>query len=167
MTETSVADIEADILVEDERWDALELHVFVPQALEALAKRVSVGTETCELALLATNDAKLLELNKAHRGIDKPTNVLSWPSEDLAPEKDGDVPRKPTDPEIGDVAISYDTCAREAVEQKKTLRDHATHLIVHGTLHLLGYDHDTDANAALMERTEIKTLEILGIDSPY
>lgn len=167
MTKAPIARILPDILIEDERWANLALEKLVPQCLDALVREIPIEPDTYEFALLAADDAKLFDLNNTHRGIEKPTNVLSWPSEDLAPEIDGKIPNPPTDSELGDIAISYDTCAREASEQNKSLRDHATHLIVHGTLHLLGYDHDTDANAALMERTEIKTLEILGIDSPY
>ncbi len=68
---------------------------------------------------------------------------------------------------LGDIAISYDTCAREAAEAGKTLADHTTHLIVHGLLHLLGYDHTCDRDATLMEETEVKILGTLGIDDPY
>jgi probable rRNA maturation factor len=69
--------------------------------------------------------------------------------------------------ELGDIAISYDTCAREAAEQGKSLNDHVTHLIVHAVLHLLGYDHVDDADAALMEATEIRVLAKLGVTDPY
>ena len=69
--------------------------------------------------------------------------------------------------ELGDIALSYDTCAREAMQAAKPFADHLTHLIVHGTLHLLGYDHMTDGDAALMERIEVEILGNLGLDDPY
>mgnify|MGYP006287624467 CR=1 FL=1 len=98
-----------------------------------------------------------------------PTNVLSWPAADRAPARPGETPAPPdpADGELGDIALSYETCAREAAEAGKTLEAHATHLIVHGILHLLGYDHETDADAALMERLEAEILGKMGVVAPY
>ncbi len=127
---------------------------------------------SAELSLLACDDARIAALNADFR--DKPiaTNVLSWPEEDLSPDLAGDAPRAPTsDPGgafgLGDIAIAYDTCAREAAEQGKPMVDHVTHLIVHGTLHLLGYDHIRDQDAAVMEAIEVKLLGIMGVPDPY
>jgi len=92
--------------------------------------------------------------------------VLSWPSEELA-QGAGLPPRTPTDPEIGDIALSYETCVREAAEFGKSVHDHVTHLVLHGFLHLLGYDHIRDEDATVMETLEIKALETLGIENPY
>jgi phosphate starvation-inducible protein PhoH and related proteins len=105
-------------------------------------------------AVLFTTDAAVQELNLQWRGKDKPTNVLSFP----APETAGT---------LGDIALAYETCAREAAEQGKSLKDHATHLLVHGLLHLLGYDHEADDDAAEMEGLEKDILAKLGLDDPY
>lgn len=100
------------------------------------------------------------------------TNVLSWPADDLSAVIPGALPDAPQ-PDVtgtialGDLALSYDTCAREAAAQGKSLEHHVTHLIVHGVLHLLGYDHTRDADADLMEGCERKILGNMGIDDPY
>jgi probable rRNA maturation factor len=96
--------------------------------------------------------------------------VLSWPSEERGAEAAGAAPCPPDPaegPELGDIALAFETCAREAEAAGLTLAHHATHLVVHGTLHLLGYDHARDADAALMERTEIGILASLGVEDPY
>ena len=105
---------------------------------------------------------------------DKPTatNVLSWPSEGLAPETPGGTPWPP-EPEdeaphhLGDIALAWETCGREAAEQGIAFEQHVTHLVVHGVLHLLGYDHMRDADATLMERLEAEILGNLGLPNPY
>ena len=117
-------------------------------------------------SLLFTSDAQVHELNKKWRGKDKPTNVLSFPMLErydlLALEADGP-------PEmLGDIALAFETCQREATEKGVSLRDHTTHLLVHGFLHLAGHDHvDSDEQAAAMEKLEIEALAILGIADPY
>ena len=121
---------------------------------------------------MACNDARIAELNAEFRCKPTPTNVLSWPAEDLSSEIPGAAPNRPTpdftgEIALGDIAIAWDTCAREAKEQGKPMRDHVTHLIVHGVLHLLGYDHIRDEDATLMERLEVDILCKLGIDDPY
>lgn len=118
------------------------------------------------VSLLFAEDAEVHALNREWRGKDKPTNVLSFPMLDreelLALAPDGP-------PELlGDVALALETCAREAAEKGIALEHHAAHLIVHGLLHLAGYDHETGpADAAAMEAIEIKTLALLGIADPY
>ena len=125
------------------------------------------------LCLMACDDARIATLNSQFRGKPAPTNVLSWPSKDRASEVFGDPPPPPEagnadEPlHLGDVALAFDTCTREAHEQGKPLSDHVCHLIVHGVLHLLGYDHEDDEDAALMERIEIDALATLGIGTPY
>ena len=121
---------------------------------------------------MAPQDARIAELNSEFREKPTPTNVLSWPAEDLAAEEPG---QSPTPPEpdftgeipLGDIAIAYDTCAREADEAGKSMNDHVMHLIIHGTLHLLGYDHIRDTDATLMETVEVAILGKMGIDDPY
>ena len=161
-----------EITVEDERWCALDLPVLADRAADAALARLGLDPELCEIALLACNDARIAELNADFRSKPSPTNVLSWPAEDLAPEDAGAAPARPApdftgEMALGDIAIAYDTCAREAAEQGKPLADHATHLIVHGVLHLLGYDHIRDPDATLMEGLEAEILGRLGLDDPY
>ena len=160
-----------DIIIEDERWADLGLPGLAGPALDALAAHLDIP-EDATLSLLACDDARIKLLNADFRDKDKATNVLSWPAEELAPNAPGDLPHPPEpdmmgDLELGDIAIAYDTCAREAVEQGKPLPDHVTHLILHGTLHLLGYDHETDADAGRMEALEVEILGKLGIADPY
>ncbi len=114
-----------------------------------------------EIALLACDDTRIATLNADFRSKPSATNVLSWPSGPWTPT------RLPPDGELGDIAIAYGTCVREAAEQGKALADHTTHLIVHATLHLLGFDHETDAEAGEMEALEVEILARLGLPDPY
>lgn len=158
-----------DCLIEDPRWKALGLEALAAKAAGAVLARLELEGEY-EISLLACNDARIAELNADFRGKAKPTNVLSWPSEERAPDNPGDMPHLPEEPhesELGDIAIAYETCAREAEEAGKTMIDHCTHLLVHGTLHLLGFDHETDPDAALMEGLETEILAKMGIADPY
>jgi probable rRNA maturation factor len=162
-----------ETLIEDDRWLALDLPALAERAGMAALNGAGIAPQGFALCLMACDDARIAVLNAQFRGKAAPTNVLSWPSEDRSPEIFGDPPPPPEpgdaeDPlHLGDVALAWDTCAREAQEQKKPLSDHACHLIVHGTLHLLGYDHQDDEDAALMERIEISALATLGIANPY
>lgn len=119
-----------------------------------------------EVAVRLTDDAEVHALNRDFRGKDKPTNVLSFPQvqadllESLANSDDGEIL-------LGDIVLARETCAREAAEKGVSLVDHATHLIVHGALHLVGYDHMDDASAGAMEALEVKALASLGIANPY
>ncbi|MBK1637127.1 rRNA maturation RNase YbeY [Rhodovulum adriaticum] len=162
-----------DTLSEDARWDALGLPDLAESAARATLDHLGLPPETCEIALLACDDARIADLNAEFRDKPGPTNVLSWPAEELAPDADGGAPIQPTPPlpgmalELGDIAIAYDTCAREAAEQAKPLADHVTHLVVHGCLHLLGYDHIRPKDAARMEGLEVEILAKLGLPDPY
>lgn len=149
----------ADVLIEDPRWDALALDALVDPALSAIAVRLELPK--LEVALLACDDTRIAALNARFRGKEAPTNVLSWPSGPWTPND------LPEDGELGDIALAFDTCAREAAEQGKPLTDHVTHLVVHGALHLLGFDHETDADAAEMEGLEVAILARLGLPDPY
>ena len=116
-------------------------------------------TEPAELSVLLGSDAEIHALNRRYRGHDKPTNVLSFPS--------GTTPWPGRPPLLGEIALAGATVRREALEQQKTLHDHLCHLVVHGTLHLLGFDHLTEEAAVRMERLEARCLETLSIADPY
>ena len=161
-----------DILIEDDRWAALDLPSLAMPAIGAVLEQAGLEREVCEISLLACDDARIGVLNAEFRGKPVATNVLSWPAEDLSPDQEGAAPLTPKpdfggEIPLGDIAIAFDTCEREAVEAGKSMTDHVTHLIVHGTLHLLGYDHIRDADATLMEGLETRILGRLGIDDPY
>ena len=119
-----------------------------------------------EIAVRLTDDIEVQALNRDFRGKDKPTNVLSFPQvqddllESLANSDDGEIL-------LGDIVLARETCMREAEEKGVSVVDHATHLIIHGTLHLVGYDHMDDASATAMEALEVKALASLGIANPY
>lgn len=112
----------------------------------------------CELAVRVVPTAESRRLNAQYRGKDKPTNVLSFP---VAGSAASDV--RP----LGDLVVCADVVRREALEQHKPLRAHWAHLVVHGALHLVGYDHESDADANRMERREIAVLKKLGFSNPY
>jgi probable rRNA maturation factor len=160
-------------VIEDTRWEAVDLPALAERACGAGLRHLGHDAGRYEVSVLACDDARIQGLNAQFRARDKPTNVLSWPAWDLSAETPGGMPEAPEpgtpdDPEaLGDIALSYDTCAREAVEQDKTFGDHLTHLVVHSLLHLLGYDHETDEDADLMEKTEVDILAHLGIADPY
>ena len=147
-------------------WNVLRLDILSQTAVAAALFHLGIDHGPVEISLLACDDGAIAELNKDFRGKASPTNVLSWPAEELAPPA---LPRADPDGTVslGDIAISFDTCAREAAAAGKPLDLHVTHLIVHGTLHLLGYDHETDAEAEVMERLETEILGNLGHPDPY
>lgn len=152
----------ADILVEAACWQAVpEAEAIVRRALEAAAAAVAaeLGPGEAELAVVLTDDAAVRALNRQWRGLDKPTNVLSFPG----PEPDALIqPRL-----LGDIVMAYETCRREAETEHKPFGDHLSHLAVHGFLHLVGYDHDNDDDAEVMEQLERRVLAALGIADPY
>ena len=164
--------MDLDVVFEDPRWQAAGLESLAVRAVSAVLEDLDVEADAAEVCLLACDDARIAELNADFRDKPRPTNVLSWPAEDRAPVTAGGAPQLATPGadgmiELGDIAISFDTCAAEADAAGKPFDDHVTHLIVHGTLHLLGYDHETDSDAALMEGLEAKILGKLGLDDPY
>ncbi|WP_375407674.1 rRNA maturation RNase YbeY [uncultured Methylobacterium sp.] len=155
---------EIDVAVDDQRWDGVtpDLEEFVIRAVEAgLAVAPAPSTRRVEISILLTTDAVVQDLNKTWRRQDKPTNVLSFPAPPQPGHAEGPVP-------LGDVVLAYDTMLRESAEQSKPLAHHLAHLLVHGTLHLLGQDHETgDSEAEAMEALEVVALRGLGIPDPY
>ena len=155
-----------EISVQDERWADAGLKKLAKRAVKATMAELSLGKHA--ISLLGCDDARIAVLNGTFRGKTGPTNVLSWPAVDLSPAKDGDAPAVPKPKSrLGDVAIAFETCQREALHQRKSLQHHVTHLIIHATLHLIGYDHLRKRDAARMETLETKVLASLGISDPY
>ena len=137
---------EIDILHQAGNW---------PEGMTSLINHV-VGhsvTGDIEISIVLSDDAHIQELNRDYRGKDKPTNVLSFPQDE------------PT--MLGDVILAYETLAREAMEQDKAFADHVAHMLVHGALHLQGYDHEDANEAEAMEAEEIRILAALGVKNPY
>ncbi|WP_425354551.1 rRNA maturation RNase YbeY [Jiella sonneratiae] len=131
------------------------------RALAAAARHLGLPAALAtEISVTYADDATVREANHAWRGKDKPTNILSFPLVQLRP---GKLPG----PLAGDLVLAFETVAREAASEEKPFADHLSHLIVHGFLHLLGYDHLDDGEAAEMEAAEIAILGSLGIADPY
>jgi probable rRNA maturation factor len=154
-----------EVLVVADCWAAeADADAVIHRAIEAAAAMVDSDTGDAELAIMLTDDAGIRTLNQNWRGIDKPTNVLSFPA--LQPpegvDEPDDMPRM-----LGDIAIAYETTRREADEEDKPFANHLSHLAVHGFLHLVGYDHEKDDEAEEMEALEREILATLGIADPY
>ncbi|SLN59345.1 Endoribonuclease YbeY [Aquimixticola soesokkakensis] len=159
-----------DLSIDDDRWAAAGVETLAARAFLATLAHLGMAAEDCEVSLLACDDARIALLNTDFRDKPTPTNVLSWPAEERAtPKACPPVPRPDRFGVIalGDIAIAFDTCAREAEMGGNTLEAHATHLLIHGMLHLLGYDHISDADAQIMEGTEVEILASLGLPDPY
>ncbi len=153
--------IAVDVTVEAGDWPpAPELARLAERAVAAaLAAVDAVIAEPAEVSMVFTDDAHVRVLNRDYRGVDAPTNVLSFPAQAQVPGRFG--------PLVGDIVLARETIAGEAAARGLTLPDHLTHLIVHGFLHLFGYDHEVDDDAAVMERLETAILARLGIADPY
>jgi probable rRNA maturation factor len=135
----------------------------IHRAIATAARIAEADLGEAEISVLLTDDVGIRSLNSQWRGIDKPTNVLSFPAAQMAraggPE---DAPRV-----LGDIAIAYETTRREAHDEQKPFDHHLSHLAVHGFLHLIGYDHENDDDAEAMETLEQRILAQLGIPDPY
>ena len=132
-------------------------------ALATFGACVEIELSQVEVSILLSDDESLRALNKKYRGIDKPTNVLSFSNlDDIKKVQFEAIPQL-----LGDVVIAYETALSEAEQEGKELADHLSHLVVHGILHLLGHDHKHNAQAKLMEALETSTLAELGISDPY
>ncbi|MET4699655.1 putative rRNA maturation factor [Constrictibacter sp. MBR-5] len=155
-------DPDIDVGIDDPAWSAAlpDYESICRRAAVAAAAVRSEPQEAAEIALMLTGDAAVRDLNRTYRHMDKATNVLSFPGDaDATPAGH---PRM-----LGDVVLAYGTVSGEAEAQGKPLADHVTHLVVHGVLHLLGFDHEEDDEAAEMEGLEVRILAQLGIPDPY
>jgi probable rRNA maturation factor len=152
--------VDIDISIEAGEWpDEAALTRLVQRAAAAAFAETGAGGRS-ELSMVFSDDAHIRGLNAGWRGKDRPTNVLSFPAFPL--QKGGPLP-----PMLGDIVLAAETVTREAVLEDKPVEDHITHLVIHGLLHLLGYDHETDAEAEAMEAIERAALARLAIPDPY
>jgi len=159
-----------DIAIDaDEDWDSIKDWAALAQAAaeaaiaESAFPQLVSGPRPVEISVLLTSDAEVRELNAKWRGKDQPTNVLSFPLNDAKQFDTGDGPELM----LGDLVLARGVCAAEAADKQLSFEDHAAHLMVHGTLHLLGYDHHDDAAAEDMESREVRALARLGVADPY
>ncbi|MDD9328954.1 MAG: rRNA maturation RNase YbeY, partial [Bartonella sp.] len=140
--------ISIDITIESAKWNNEKmLYNITENALVTTLQHLSLNEITSELSLLFTDDTHMAQINARWRNHNKPTNVLSFPA---FPLKAGQNPKLT----LGDIVIAQETVMREAEEEKKSFQDHLTHIIIHGILHLLGYDHQTNDEANQMEKLE-------------
>ncbi|RWC48476.1 rRNA maturation RNase YbeY [Mesorhizobium sp.] len=152
--------VDIDISVEAGDWpDEASLTRLVDRAVAAAFAETGVVGHS-ELSLVFSDDAHIRTLNAGWRGKDKPTNVLSFPAFPFA--QGGPLP-----PMLGDIVLAAETVAREAALEEKPVENHISHLVIHGLLHLLGYDHETDTEAEAMEAIERAALARLAIPDPY
>ncbi len=156
--------LEIDIDIKDDKWTKKYPDID-EQTRFIIAHITNLLIETIphiEISIVLANDSFIQELNKKHRNKDAPTNVLSFPQTDaetlVAPAPFLG---------LGDIVFAYETIAKEAAEQNKKVKNHFTHMLVHGCLHLLHYDHETNDEAQEMEELEIDILEMLNIKNPY
>jgi probable rRNA maturation factor len=146
-------------------WEPLVRKAAAAAIAESAFPQLNESSRHIELSVRLAGDEQVRELNAHWRGKDKPTNVLSFPMAETyeleAADEDGPAIM------LGDIILAHGVCAAEAGQKGVSVTDHATHLVVHGTLHLLGYDHVAEADAADMEEREARALKRLGIANPY
>lgn len=159
-----------EISVEYPSWNSINnLEKITEECIETVFEMLNKDSLFQEVCVLFTNDDEIKCLNKTFRGIDKPTNVLSFPAIEEEEWNYDDFENNETERSniLGSIAIAYETLEREAKEQQKIFTDHLKHLLVHSMLHLFGYDHIDDNEANEMETLEIKILEKLNVKNPY
>jgi probable rRNA maturation factor len=157
----SKPEIDVGLEIEADEWgDEGVLEAMAHRAIDATFAHLGVKSGSSELSILFTDDAAIQVLNREWRAKDKPTNVLSFPAFPVEP---GDA----LPPMLGDIVLAFETVKREADEENKPFAHHLTHLTVHGLLHLLGYDHETEEQAEEMEGLEREILSSLAIPDPY
>lgn len=154
-----------EVIIEDTRWRGIPLDDIASEACGAALSETGKMTKGFEVAILASSDSRIKELNTRFRNQPKPTNVLAWP----APSTGGLLKKmdKSANWFLGDIALAWETCSEEATNSGLALSAHVAHLIVHGCLHLLGFSHATDIAAREMQEFEIIALASIGIKSPY
>ena len=171
MPMTAMADLVV-VLNKDGRWDEVGLGEIARMACAATLRHLQFDPVGFEISLLGCDDAHIAGLNAQFRSKTGATNVLAWPSQALGVDRAGAVPAAPNPAdgpvhELGDIAIAFETCDKEAKAAKKPFSGHVNHLLVHATLHLLGYDHIVKEDGDLMQETERQVLATLGQPDPY
>ncbi|MBT4907841.1 MAG: rRNA maturation RNase YbeY [Rhodospirillaceae bacterium] len=170
MTDTGSGEIVVIVDVVSPDWRAADLNPdeIVPAAVRAAMAGADVSfASDVELGVRLTDDAEIRALNRDWRGRDAATNVLSFALDDAPGDSIMENSPENGAAMLGDVVVAYETCAAEAVDQSKALAHHLSHLVVHGTLHLLGFDHETDDEAETMEALERAVLARIGVPDPY
>ncbi|MDF1685667.1 MAG: putative rRNA maturation factor [Parvibaculaceae bacterium] len=164
MASSAVPPLNVDITRQSEAWD-LSAEEGVLRAVQTAFLETGKGLKGAhELSVLLADNEFIHTLNRKYRGKDKPTNVLSFPQADLLVTDEAGLMGEVA---LGDIVLAIETVTEEAVNQQKTFEDHLTHLVVHGVLHLLGYDHEDDADAEEMEALEVEILKGMKITNPY
>ena len=161
-----------EFINESKKWGKKKSVVIANQAVNSTLVHLNLDPDNFEIAILACDNEKIQELNSNFRGINKNTNILSWPEKDLSPKVSGTMPMKPEpinrEPMfLGNLAISFEFIVKEAKKLNKDFYNHLYHLISHGTLHLLGFVHDLELDAKIMENKEREILSKVGIADPY
>lgn len=149
------------VFTESEEWDKSQAENCVASVVKQFPIFLERDLSHCVINFILADDLHLQDYNKLYRNQDKPTNVLSFPyiADKGAPEENFEI--------LGDIWFSYETIEREATEQNKPFWDHFSHLVAHGLLHLLGYDHENDKDAEIMEALEVQILSAIDIPNPY
>ena len=159
-----------ETITDHQAWENEGLDPMAMQVFNNVMGYFGYDPERFEVSLLACDDSRISSLNHLFRSKMTATNVLSWPSVERASASAGDVPRA-LDPQsdgfLGDIALAYETCRAEAQSSAKPFSDHINHLLIHGLLHLMGFEHEDDADATVMERIETEILGKMGINAPY
>jgi probable rRNA maturation factor len=156
MTRARASTLKIDVMVDSRRWKEPQKARSIVRRAVTRAAVATRSTREAELAIVLTDDSAIRALNRDWRGIDKATNVLSFPAKTGSPK-----------PHLGDIVLAFETIAREAKSEHKPFAHHVAHLAVHGFLHLVGYDHERDADALEMEQAERDILRQLKIPDPY
>ena len=167
--------MKADIVFEDMRWRKLQLEKIASASLNLIETDMLDSNKDFEISILATNDFGMIRLNEQSRGFNESTNILSWPEYNYERVKPGAFPKRKSKrsqyyegPDfLGNIAISFDRCSIEADQRKIDFKHHISHLLIHGCLHLIGFDHENKLDAKLMENIEKSLLSGLGIKNPY
>ena len=158
-----------DVVIEDARWKTLELKQIANQAFFETLFLLDLHHKSFACCILACDNKQIKQLNNKFRGKNCPTNVLSFPASlENYEMKNTLTPSKANNfHELGDIAIAFEMCKKEATKSKVKFEHHVYHLIIHSVLHLLGFDHEEEKNASKMEKIEVQVLAKLGISDPY
>ena len=179
--------MKVEIIIENDNWDSKEIKKLIENVTKAVFSYLKLQHDDIEISVLCTGDDEIRVLNKTYRGIDSPTNVLSFPMESDSEYDDFDcvcggdchcsdfsgcgcgcdAEQDAMPCVLGCSAFAYETIDKESREQGKSFDDHMKHLVVHSVLHLLGYDHVEDEEAEKMEDLEVKILQTIGVGNPY